>query len=155
MKKKINLAKTRGKEVLIAKNKQKNGGENMASKILLIDDDKDLVEELTIRFSAEGYETVKAHSGEEGLKAAAETTPDLIIMDVMMPQMDGYTAFRVLKAQYKDRGQEIPPVIILTGKDMVKELFEVEGVDDYIVKPFHDQDLIIRVKRALKKRGKE
>lgn len=116
----------------------------MAKKILVTDDDRDLVEALNTRFKSEGYEVVTAYNGEECLRKAKENCPDLIIMDVAMPVMDGYTVVTKMK---EDEDLSHIPVIILTGKDQMEEIFMVEGVKEYVVKPFDFKDLTGMVKK--------
>lgn len=118
----------------------------MAKKILLVDDEVDLVELLKIRLESNGYDVLAAHNGKECLHEAKANLPDLIILDVLMPEMDGYTTLRELKKE--DETKDIP-VIILTAKGKMRDLFEVEGIDDYMVKPFDDDELLLRIKRAL------
>ncbi len=111
----------------------------MAKKILIIEDDADLVKLLVTRLEANGYETLNAPDGSEGLKVAEEQLPDLILLDIKMPQVDGYTAFRGLKNNKKTRKI---PVIVITAYDKLKDLFSLEEVKDYVVKPFEDKDLL-------------
>ena len=105
----------------------------MAKKILVADDQKELVEVLKLRFENDGYEVVEAYTGEECLEKAKKELPDLIIMDVAMPQMDGYEAVREIKG---DEATKHIPIFMLTGKDQMEDIFRMEGVQEYIVKPF-------------------
>lgn len=118
----------------------------MSKKILVIDDDPNIVELLKRRLLASQYQVVTASNGEEGLKQVADEKPDLIIVDVLMPKMDGYTFVRTLR---RDDEHRALPVIVLTAKDKMKDLFELEGVKDYIVKPYRPEDLMEKVKRNL------
>ena len=120
----------------------------MAKKILIIDDEPDLISVVKTRLEASGYEVISASNGLEGLKRADQKTPDLILLDIKMAQMDGYTTLRKLKHEKKT---ESIPVIILTGYEKMKDIFDLEGAADYIVKPFDSQDLLLRISRALKK----
>ena len=115
-------------------------------KILIVDDEPEFVNLVRLRLEANGYEVIDASNGEEGLKKAEEERPDIILLDIMMPKKDGYTLMRELK--YKEITKSIP-IIALTGKPKMKDLFEIEGIKDYIVKPFEDEDLLLRIKRAL------
>ena len=117
-------------------------------KILVVDDEADLVELVTIRLEANGYEVVMANSGLEGLSKASSEVPDLIILDIGMAEMDGYTVLQKLRGEEKTKDI---PVIMLTAYAKMKSLFEMEGISDYIVKPFDPQDFRLRVARALKK----
>ena len=116
------------------------------SKILVIDDEPHIVELLRSRLQAHGYDVVTAANGKEGLERVQQENPDLIILDILMPAMDGYTFVRRLR---KD-GQQIP-VIVLTGQGAMRDLFAVEGVNDYMVKPFKSEELLEKIKKHLGK----
>jgi len=118
----------------------------MPKKILLTDDDKDLIEVVGLRFEKDGYTVVRAYNGEECLEKAKAELPDLIIMDVSMPKMDGYSAVKALKA---DAAVRHIPVIILTGKDQMEDIFKMEGVKEYLVKPFEFDVMAQKVKDIL------
>ena len=117
-------------------------------KVLIIDDEQDMVKVVKTRLEASGYETASAKDGLEGLEKADKENPDLILLDIKMAQMDGYTTLCKLKHEKKT---ESIPVIILTGYEKMKDMFGLEGAADYIVKPFDSQDLLLRISRALKK----
>ncbi len=120
----------------------------MAKKILVIDDETELLKALTIRLGASGYEVITAQDGQEGLEKARSSNPDLIVLDILMPKMDGYEVCRLLKfdAKYKSI-----PIIMLTAKvqDIDKAMGKKVGADDYIAKPFETQDLIDKIKSYL------
>jgi CheY-like chemotaxis protein len=97
----------------------------MARKILVIDDEPDVREMLKERLEANGYTIVIAVDGEDGLQKVDQESPDLIVLDIMMPKMDGYTFVRELKAKQLERPI---PIIMLTAKDMMQDLFAFEGV---------------------------
>jgi DNA-binding response OmpR family regulator len=124
----------------------------MSKKILIIDDEIELVNLVKIRLEANGYEVVAAHSGLEGVSQAINEIPDLIVLDIAMPEMDGYTTLQKLRAE--EKAKDIP-VIILTAYNKMQSLFEVEGVNDYIVKPFDPQDLLARINKVLEQGTKE
>jgi len=115
------------------------------SKILIVDDAVDMVELLKKRLRFEGYDTAKAYDGEEGLKQVAEYNPDLIILDVMMPKLDGYEVCRRLKS---DENTKYIPILMLTAKGEVED--KVKGLDiganDYLAKPFDYKELSARVR---------
>ena len=94
------------------------------SKILIVDDAVDTVELLRKRFRSEGYDTAEAYNGEEGLQRVAEFSPDLIVLDVMMPKMDGYEVCRRLKS---DENTKYIPVLMLTAKGEVEH--KVKGTE--------------------------
>ena len=117
-------------------------------KILIADDEQQLALAVKIRLQSRGYQVVTASNGEEALEMAKQEHPDLIILDVLMPVMDGYSCLRELNSSF---GRGKIPVIILTARDRMKDLFELEGVADYVIKPFDHEDLLIRIERALKR----
>ncbi len=118
------------------------------SKILIVDDNVDAVEFLEKRLRSEGYNTADAYDGEEGLKKVVEYNPDLIILDVMMPKLDGYEVCKRLKF---DENTRYIPVLMLTAKSDVES--KVKGLDigadDYLPKPFDYKELSARVRSLL------
>ena len=115
--------------------------------ILVCDDDRDIVSALDIYLTSEGYRTVKAYDGLEALKAAETQPVDLILMDIMMPGLDGIRATAKLREKYN------VPIILLTAKseDADKVLGLNIGADDYITKPFNPIEVIARVKSQLRR----
>ncbi|MEO5950962.1 MAG: response regulator [Chloroflexia bacterium] len=118
------------------------------SKILIVDDEPALVDVLEEHLQSEGYDTVHAYSGEESLAMLAKFVPDLVILDLMLPGMDGYEVCRLMQADV--RLNHIP-VIMLTARDSIpyKVLGYERGADDYIVKPFQPDELSVRVRAQL------
>lgn len=122
-------------------------------KILLIDDEVMLLEVMRTNLEIEGYEVVTEMSGETGLVSAVVDQPDVIVLDIMMPGMDGYEICQRLKT---DPRTKYIPVIILTGLDETKHVvkgFE-SGADDYLAKPFDNLELFARIKAVLTRAGK-
>jgi DNA-binding response OmpR family regulator len=121
---------------------------NMARKILVVDDETELLKALTIRLKTSGYEVITAQDGQEGLEKAKSLNPDLIVLDILMPKMDGYEVCRLLK--FDEKYKSIP-IIMLTAKaqDIDKVMGKKVGADDYITKPFETQDLIDKIKKHL------
>lgn len=117
----------------------------MKEKILVIDDDPDIVEILLMRLEASGYEVHTAADGKEGLLRLKVTKPDLIIVDVMMPTMDGFSFVQEIKKE----GFGHIPVIVLTAKGMMGKVFEMEGVKEYLLKPFDAQQLLDMIKKYI------
>ena len=115
--------------------------------ILICDDDKDIVSALKIYLTSEGYNTVETYNGEETLAAVQQGGIDLILMDVMMPKLDG------IRATAKLREEGNIPIILLTAKseDSDKVLGLNIGADDYITKPFNPIEVIARVKSQLRR----
>ncbi len=116
--------------------------------ILVVDDEQQLALALKVRLESNGYEVAVAHDGEQALAAATSKRPDVVLLDVMMPKMDGYSCLREFNTRF---GRGTLPVIILTARDRMKDLFELEGIADYVVKPFDHDDLLIRIARVLKR----
>ena len=119
-------------------------------RILVADDEQQLALALKIRLQANGYAVVVAHDGQQALELVDKEHPDLIILDVLMPVMDGYSCLRELNTRL---GRGKVPIIILTARERMKDLFELEGVADYVIKPFDHDDLLLRIDRALKPRN--
>lgn len=115
--------------------------------VLICDDDKDIVSALKIYLTSEGYQTVCAYNGEEAIAAVRTGNIDLILMDVMMPKLDGIRA----TAQLREEGNI--PIILLTAKseDSDKVLGLNIGADDYITKPFNPIEVLARVKSQLRR----
>lgn len=116
-------------------------------RILVCDDEKDIVSALKIYLASEGYEVVEAYNGKEALERITEQEIHLVLMDIMMPQMDGITAM------VKIREISNVPVILLTakGEDTDKVLGLTVGADDYVTKPFNPVELQARVKSQLRR----
>lgn len=113
--------------------------------ILIIDDDPEIVELSKTRLEASGYQVMTATDGEEGKRKAILKMPDLIIVDIKMPNVDGYSFVRSLRRDF----EKSIPIIVLTAYANMKDLFAVEGIENYIVKPFKAEDLIERVNKCL------
>ena len=115
-------------------------------KILVIDDDPEIVDLMKSRLESRNYEVSTAFDGEQGLWKLRNDIPHLIILDIAMPRMDGYTF--VLELKRKRELRDIP-VVMLTAKDQMKPLFDMEGVHDYFVKPFVPEELLKRLNDLL------
>lgn len=116
-------------------------------KILVVEDEKTISDILAFNLQREGYDTIAAYDGEEGLRCALEEAPDLILLDVMLPKMDGFEVCRQVREQ-KDT-----PIIMLTARE--EETDKVTGLelgaDDYITKPFSMRELMARVKANMRR----
>lgn len=120
------------------------------TKILVVDDDKAINELIKVNLELQGYEVVQAYNGTEGFALAKQETPGLIVLDVMMPEVDGFTV-----AQRVRQCPEITdtPIIMLTALGELNDKvngFNI-GVDDYLTKPFEIDELIVRVRALLKR----
>lgn len=124
----------------------------MSKKIVLAEDEPQIARLIEFKLKKEGYSVTWKENGEEALKAIKADKPDLILLDIMMPVMDGYEVLRRLK---EDENLKSIPVVMLTARAQEKDV--VKGIDmgaeDYITKPFHPAELLARVKRILGKPG--
>ena len=121
-------------------------------KILIVDDEPDVVEVLKIRFQSEGYDVISEDDGVRGLNLARKEKPDLIILDVMLPNLDGYQICRMLKF---DNTYKNIPIIMFTARAGTEDKAKAEkaGADAYIVKPFEPKTLLTKAKELLNGKG--
>jgi len=121
----------------------------MSRKILLVDDEKDLVDVVTMRLEANDYEVIVAYDGQEALDKAKNETPDLIILDLMLPKIDGYKVCRMLKF---DKKYKKIPIILFSARAQEGDvkMGEDVGADAYITKPFEPQVLLDKIEELLK-----
>lgn len=116
----------------------------MAKKIFIVDDDRMLTKIVQSCLQEHGYEVSVSHDGEEALAKIGHERPDLLLLDVVMPKMNGYTfLFEMRKLEH---GAAVP-VIVLTCKEEMADIFKVEGVKEYLIKPFPNQDLLEKIKK--------
>lgn len=117
-------------------------------RILLVDDEKDLVETMEMALEARGFEVLKAYDGEEGLRKALDDKPGIVILDIMMPKMNGYQVCWELKN--RDETKHLS-VILLTAKTQESDIFWgfETGADDYITKPFEMAELLKRINKFI------
>ena len=135
-------------EVSLEENSAKANNAEMAKKtILVVDDEKPIVDILTYNLQKEGYSTLEANDGEEAIKIATEKKPDLILLDIMLPKVDGLTVCKKLRHTLN------VPILILSATDEeIDKILGLElGADDYITKPFSVRELMARVKANLRK----
>lgn len=120
----------------------------MTSRILAVDDDRDILKVIKANLELHGYETDTAENWEKAQEMLSMRIPDLIILDVMLPDGNGIDICRDLRKKYSDI-----PIIILTAKDKVSDkVFGLEsGADDYVVKPFETLELVARIKACLRR----
>jgi two-component system alkaline phosphatase synthesis response regulator PhoP len=119
-------------------------------KILLVDDEVDLVETVRFPLEMEGYHVLVSYNGEDALNQARKENPDLILLDLMLPKLDGYKVCRLLK--FDEKYKHIP-ILMLTAKTQEKDkvLGLETGADEYITKPFEMDYLMEKVKEYLNK----
>jgi len=120
-------------------------------RILIVDDDKNICELLRLYLEKEGYETAMAHDGESALAVFEEKQFDLVLLDVMMPRVDGWETCRRIRAKGNT------PIIMLTAKgETFDKVLGLElGADDYVVKPFDTKEVVARIKAVLRRTGRQ
>ena len=110
--------------------------------VLIVEDEKNIVDILRFNLQREGYETLEAYDGEDGLNKARSEKPDLILLDVMLPRMNGFEVCRALR----QAGDNVPVIILTAREEETDKVLGLEiGADDYITKPFSMRELIARV----------
>jgi len=120
------------------------------SKILIVEDERAIVEILKFNLRKEGYDTVEALDGEAGLNLAMTEDPDLILLDVMLPKMNGFDVCAALRAE----GRAMPILMLTAREEEADKVFGLEaGADDYITKPFSMRELLARVKANIRRRS--
>jgi len=121
----------------------------MAKKILIVDDEVQLVEMIKMRLDASGYQVIFAHDGQEGLDKAKKEKPDLMILDLMLPKIDGYKVCRMLK--FDEKYKQIPIILFSArAQEEDKKMGQEVGADAYITKPFDPQALLGKIKELLR-----
>jgi len=122
----------------------------MSKRILLVDDEAGLVELMKLRLEADNYEVITGYDGQEALEKARKEKPDLIILDLMLPKMDGYKVCGLLK---KDARYSKIPIIMFTARaeEEDKKAGEEVEADAYIIKPFEPKLLLEKIKELLKR----
>lgn len=118
-------------------------------KVLLVEDDKMIIDMYTLKFTQEGYDVMQAENGKDGLDMAKKSNPDIVLLDIILPQMDGFTVLKALKAD--DKTKEIPVVLLTNlGQDGdVKKGLELGAVDYLIKANFTPSQVVDKVKSLL------
>jgi len=116
-------------------------------KILIVDDDENICELLRLYLEKEGYETVVANNGEQAVLSAQKYSPDLILLDIMLPKLDGWQVCREIR-----KFSEMPIIMITAKGEVFDKILGLElGADDYVTKPFDTKEVIARVKAVLRR----
>lgn len=119
----------------------------MDKRILVVDDEINIVEIISYNLEKEGYTVLKAYDGEEGLKMAKEENPNLVLLDIMMPKMDGFQVCREIRTF-----SQVPIIMLTARAEEVDKVLGLEfGADDYVTKPFGVRELMARVKANLRR----
>ncbi|WP_250278601.1 response regulator YycF [[Clostridium] colinum] len=120
----------------------------MANKILVVDDEQSIMNIIAFNLKKEGYEVVCAEDGEMAIKIFEEESPDLILLDIMMPKIDGYGVCKRIRDK-----SDIPIIMLTARADEVDKVLGLEiGADDYVTKPFSNRELMARVKANLRRK---
>ena len=115
---------------------------NSQKTVLIVEDEKNIVDILRFNLQREGYQTCESYDGEDGLSKALSVNPDLILLDVMLPKMNGFDVCRALR----EKGDNVPVIILTAREEEADKVLGLEiGADDYITKPFSMRELIARV----------
>jgi DNA-binding response OmpR family regulator len=119
----------------------------MANTILVVDDEKNIVQLARLYLGNEGFNVDEAYDGKQALEKARSTNPDLIVLDIMMPEMDGLSVCKELR-----KTSNVPVIILTARNDDVDKIVGLEvGADDYVTKPFNPRELVARVKAVLRR----
>ena len=119
-------------------------------RILIVDDEPEMVRGLEDNLRFEGYQTLAASNGKEGLAQAMQGSPDLILLDIMMPELSGWNVLRALR----QKGLDVPVILLTARGEEVDRVLGLElGADDYITKPFSLRELLARVRAVLRRPG--
>ena len=120
----------------------------MGKTILIVEDEQNIVDILSFNLSREGYDTLEAYDGKTGLQLALEQNPDLILLDLMLPEMNGFDVCRKLR----EAGSSVPILMLTAREEETDKVLGLElGADDYVTKPFRPMELMARVKSQLRR----
>lgn len=123
------------------------------SRILIVDDEKDIIELVSLHLAQEGWETVAIQNGLEALETAARERPQLIVLDIMLPGLDGWQVFRQLRTDARTR--QIPVLMLSARAQPHDRINGLEmGADDYLTKPFSPRELVLRIRSILRRARK-
>lgn len=120
----------------------------MSKRVLIVEDEKNIVDILSFNLTREGYDTIEAMDGRTGLQLALEQDPDLILLDLMLPEMNGFDVCRSLR----EKGKTTPVIMLTAREEETDKVLGLElGADDYITKPFSMRELLARVKANIRR----
>ncbi|MGE5251990.1 MAG: response regulator transcription factor [Bacteroidota bacterium] len=124
-------------------------GENEVKRILCVEDEEEMIDLIRLILSRRGFEVKGAAGGTEGLRMVREEPPDLVLLDLMMPDMDGWEVYQQMKAD--ERTRNIPVIVVTARAQNIDRVLamHIARVDDYITKPFSPQELLISVEKVL------
>jgi two-component system phosphate regulon response regulator PhoB len=126
----------------------------MKPRILVVEDEPDAIELISFKLKESGFDVIKALDGAEALKSARTAAPDLILLDLMIPEVDGLEVCKILRRDAKTSG--IPIIMVTAKASEIDRVLGLEyGADDYVTKPFSPRELVLRVRKLLKRRDKE
>ena len=121
----------------------------MRGKILVVDDEQNILDLVVYNLQAAGYKTITAENGKEAVEKALAEHPDLIILDVMLPEMDGFEVLSTIRKE-----SQVPVIMLTARKEEIDKVLGLEiGADDYLTKPFSPRELIARIKAILRRSG--
>ncbi len=119
----------------------------MQHKILIVDDDENICELLRLYLEKDGYETIVANDGEQAVKYATTMSPDLILLDIMLPKLDGWQVCREIR-----KTSEVPIIMLTAKSETFDKILGLElGADDYVIKPFDTKEVVARIKAVLRR----
>ena len=122
----------------------------MSKKVLIVEDEESIVEILSFNLGREGYDTIEAYDGKTGLQLALEQNPDLILLDLMLPEMNGFDVCKAIRAA----GHGVPIVMLTAREEEADKVMGLElGADDYITKPFSMRELLARIAANIRRTG--
>ncbi len=120
----------------------------MAKKILVVDDEAHIARIVSYTLQHENYEVIVAYDGKEGLRLAREQSPDLIVLDLMLPNIDGYKICRLLK--FDEKYRHIPIILLSARSEMEdRQMGEAVGADYFLGKPFNPDELVVKVQELI------
>jgi two-component system phosphate regulon response regulator PhoB len=123
----------------------------LKQRILVVEDEPDAFELVEFNLKQAGFEVMEARNGPTAIKKARELLPDLVVLDLMLPELDGWEVCKILRQNVETAG--IPIVIVTAKAGEIDRVLGLElGADDYLTKPFHPRELVLRVKRALERK---